>query len=188
MLKGRWYELRVIAAGGRLRLRQTALQRTWGMADSGEAETTGSLGALAKLTIGAASTTAAGPYDNPYCAFFNGRVEDPAILIGARERPQPLEPDKAECLAWWDFSAEIPTERIIDRGPHGLHGHVRNLPTRGAWLTLDRRGDQLAACAPPLRRYPFPSGRSLRLWLGNRFCLRHSRRYDVRGLRHPPTL
>ena len=130
MLKGRWYELRVIAAGGRLRLRQTAPQRSWGVADSGEVETTGSLGALAKLTIGAASTTAPGPYDNPYCAFFNGRVEDPAILIGAREGPQTLEPDKAECLAWWDFSAEIPTERIIDRGPHGLHGHVRNLPTR----------------------------------------------------------
>jgi len=130
MLKGRWYELRVIAAGGRLRLRQTAPQRSWGVADSGEVETTGSLGALAKLTIGAASTTAPGPYDNPYCAFFNGRVEDPAILIGAREGPQTLEPDKAECLAWWDFSAEIPTERIVDRGPHGLHGHVRNLPTR----------------------------------------------------------
>ena len=37
---------------------------------------------------------------------------------------------RAECLAWWDFSAEIQTDRIIDRGPHGLHGHVPNLPTR----------------------------------------------------------
>ena len=25
---------------------------------------------------------------------------------------------------------EIPTERIVDRGPYGLHGHLRNLPTR----------------------------------------------------------
>jgi N,N-dimethylformamidase len=33
-------------------------------------------------------------------------------------------------VAWWDFSAEIASDRIIDRGPHGLHGHLRNLPTR----------------------------------------------------------
>ena len=46
MLNGRWYELRVIAGGGRIRLRQTALQRSWGVSDSGEVEMTGSLGAL----------------------------------------------------------------------------------------------------------------------------------------------
>jgi hypothetical protein len=67
---------------------------------------------------------------HPYCAFFNGRLEDPAILIGAHDGPEPLEPDKAKCLAWWDFSAEIATDMIIDRGPHGMHGHLRNLPTR----------------------------------------------------------
>jgi N,N-dimethylformamidase len=43
MLKGRWYELRVIAADGRVRLRQTALQHSWGIADSGEAEGRGRL-------------------------------------------------------------------------------------------------------------------------------------------------
>jgi len=130
MLKGRWYELRVIASGGRVQLRQTALQRTWGVADYGEAEMPGSLGALANVTFAAAPAEAPGPHDNPYSAFFNGRLEDPAILIGAHDGSQPLEPDKAECLAWWDFSAEIQTARIIDRGPHGLHGHLRNLPTR----------------------------------------------------------
>jgi N,N-dimethylformamidase len=130
MLKGRWYELRVIAAGGRIRLRQTALRRTWGVTDYGEAEVLGSLGALVNVTFAAAPTATPGPHDNPFCAFFNGRVEDPAILIGAHDGSQPLEPDKAECLVWWDFSAEVPTDRIIDRGPHGLHGHLRNLPTR----------------------------------------------------------
>ena len=44
MLERRWYELRVIAAGGRLRLRQTALQHNWGVTDSGAAELAGSLG------------------------------------------------------------------------------------------------------------------------------------------------
>src|SRR6516164_1348607 len=46
MLKGRWYELRVIAASGRLRLHQTPLQRSWGVTDSGSAELPGSLGAI----------------------------------------------------------------------------------------------------------------------------------------------
>ena len=45
------------------------------------------------------------------------------------DRAEPIEPDKAKCLAW-DFSAEISTDRIIDRGPRSLHGHVRNLPMR----------------------------------------------------------
>ena len=130
MLKGRWYELRVIAGGGRIRLRQIALQRRSGITDSGEAETAGSLRPLDRLTFGAAPTPAPGQRGNPYSAFFNGRLEDPAILAGAHDGPQPIEPDKPECLAWWDFSAEIPTDRIIDRGPHGLHGHLRNLPTR----------------------------------------------------------
>jgi N,N-dimethylformamidase len=130
MLKGRWYELRVIASSGRIQLRQTALQRSWGVADSAEAETAGGIGALANVTFAAAPAEAPGPHDNPYCAFFNGRLEEPAILIGAHDGLGPLEPDMAECLAWWDFSAEIPTDRIIDRGQHGLHGHLRNLPTR----------------------------------------------------------
>jgi N,N-dimethylformamidase len=130
MLKGRWYELRVIAVGGRIRLRQTALQRSWGIDDFGEAEMTGSLGALAKLTFAAAPAAAPATHDNPYCAFFNGRLEDLAIITGVHDGREPIEPDKLECLAWWDFSAEIPTGQIIDRGPYGLHGHLRNLPTR----------------------------------------------------------
>jgi len=130
MLKGRWYELRVIATAGQLRLRQTALQRSWGVADSGAAEVPGSLGTLRKLTFGAASTAQPGPHENPYCCFFNGRLEDPAILQDVCEGAAPIQPGEAEFLAWWDFSEEIPTDRIVDRGPHGLHGLLRNLPTR----------------------------------------------------------
>jgi N,N-dimethylformamidase len=131
MLKGRWYELRMIAAGGRLQLRQTALQRSWGVADSGVAEVTATLDTLGNLIFGAALTPQPGLHENPYCAFFNGRLEDPAILAGLHDRAARIEPDEASCLAWWDFSAGIPTDHIFDRGPHGLHGHLRNLPTRG---------------------------------------------------------
>jgi N,N-dimethylformamidase len=130
MLKGRWYELRVIAAAGQLRLFQTALQHSWGVSDSGSAEMPGKLGTLGKLTFAAAPSAQPARHDNPYFAFFNGRLEDPAILHGVQDGTAPIEPGEAGCLAWWDFSMEISTERIVDRGPNGLHGHLRNLPTR----------------------------------------------------------
>lgn len=133
MLKRRWYELRIVCEAGRLRLRQTALQRSWGVADSGEAEVAGSLGsvgALGTIVFGAAPAVAPGPHGNAYGNFFSGRIEDPTILSGAHAAPEPLEPEAATCLAWWDFSEEIQSERILDRGPHALHGTLRNLPTR----------------------------------------------------------
>jgi hypothetical protein len=126
MLKGRWYELRIIAGGGRVQLRQTALQRSWGVADCGKAEVTGNLGALVKVTFGAASTTALQPHDK------NGRLEDPAILIGAHDGPEPLEPDKAKCLAWSDFSAEIPTDRSSTADRIGPPRYGRTTGPRGS--------------------------------------------------------
>jgi len=130
MLERRWYELRVLIADGRLRLRQTALQRSWGVADSGAAEIAGAVGSVGRVAFGAAMTTAPSAGDNPHCAFFNGRIEDPAILFGIHDGAAPIEPAAADCLAWWDFSAGIPTTRIHDRGPHGLHGTLLNLPVR----------------------------------------------------------
>jgi N,N-dimethylformamidase len=126
MLKRRWYELRIISEAGRLCLRQTALQRSWGAADFGEAELTGSLGSLGTVVFGAAPA----PEDGPYQAFFNGRIEDPAILAGVHSDAAPLEPDEAASLAWWDFSREMQSALIVDRGPHALHGTLHNLPTR----------------------------------------------------------
>ena len=35
-----------------------------------------------------------------------------------------------DLVAAWDFSQEIPTTRIVDRSPPGLHGEAINLPTR----------------------------------------------------------
>src|SRR5437764_1835835 len=140
MLQRRWYELRIIASAGALRLRQTALQRSWGVADSGEAEMPGSIGAVPGVVFGARPTVGARSHDNPYSAFFNGRIEDPAVLEGALLSEAPIDPSQVKCLAWWDFGAEIPTDRIIDRGPHGFHGRLRHLPTRavrGSYWTGD---------------------------------------------------
>ena len=189
MLKGRWYELRVIATAGQLRLRQTAMQRSWGVADSGSAEVPASLGTLRKLTFGAASTAQPGPHENPYCCFFNGRLEDPAILQGVREGAAPIQPGEAECLAWWDFSAEIPTDRFVDRGPHGLHGQLRNLPTRAV------RGSRWSGEETSWRHMPrhyaaihFHEDDLYDCGWENGFHRRNSCRNDVRGLWHPPAL
>jgi N,N-dimethylformamidase len=129
MLTRRWYELRVVASDGRLRFRQTALQRSWGVADSGAAEMPGTAGVLKRLALGAGFTAAPGPHDDPNYAFFNGRIEDPAIILEAADGDAPIEPERSEWLAWWDFSAGIATDRILDR-EHALNGSLRNLPTR----------------------------------------------------------
>jgi N,N-dimethylformamidase len=126
MLERRWYELRVLVSGGRMELRQTALQRSWGVDDSGVAELSGSPGAIGRVIFGAAP----GADDNPHRHFFNGRIEDPAILAGLRDGKPPIDASAVDCLAWWDFSLDIPTNRIRDRGPHGLDGVLLNLPTR----------------------------------------------------------
>ncbi|MGH1492419.1 MAG: N,N-dimethylformamidase beta subunit family domain-containing protein [Acidimicrobiales bacterium] len=52
---------------------------------------------------------------------FDGRLD--ACALGS-------EPDTTPDTRW-DFSRDIGTDRITDTGPHGLHGIVRQLPTRG---------------------------------------------------------
>ncbi|MGE4048310.1 MAG: N,N-dimethylformamidase beta subunit family domain-containing protein, partial [Acetobacteraceae bacterium] len=65
---------------------------------------------------------------------FTGKLEDPAILFGVvanwRDPRCALADLRADLLAGWDFSREIPSQGIIDAGPHACHGHLVNLPTR----------------------------------------------------------
>jgi N,N-dimethylformamidase len=131
MLERRWYELRIVAADGRLRLRQTALQQDWGVGNSGAAELSGRAAPLGRVIFGAAPAVTPAAGDNPHRAFFNGRIEDPAIRAGIHDGAAPIDASAGECLAWWDFSADISTTRIRDRGPLGLDGVLVNLPTRG---------------------------------------------------------
>jgi len=55
---------------------------------------------------------------------FNGKLEAPAIHAGVDNISD------TSLLAGWDFSRAISTTRIEDKGPHGLHGTLVNLPAR----------------------------------------------------------
>ena len=66
---------------------------------------------------------------------FNGKIEDPAVYA------RPLTSVETETYAGgghveresarWDFSRCVESSRVEDSGPHGLHGSLVNIPTRG---------------------------------------------------------
>ncbi|MGI4950818.1 MAG: N,N-dimethylformamidase beta subunit family domain-containing protein [Janthinobacterium lividum] len=122
MLEGRWYELRCVFEGGTVRLMQTALAPSWGVADSGAGEGACTPPPLRHIVFGARADGADG---------LDGRIEDPVLLAGAHDGPAPVEPEAQPVLAWWDFSHGIDTAEFIDRGPQAWHGRFRNLPGRG---------------------------------------------------------
>ena len=106
MLERCWYEITAVFAGGRVRLEQRALQRSWGVADSGAAS--GAAGLPSGSRVLFAADAAGGRFD--------GRLEEPAIL-GA----------DGAVVAAWDFGRGIDTAGIEGTHP----GALRNLPTRG---------------------------------------------------------
>lgn len=72
------------------------------------------------------------------CQHFNGKIGGPALFgaaLSARETWAWAAAgglhDDPRLAARWDFSQAIGSERIVDAGPHGLHGSTRNRPTRG---------------------------------------------------------
>ncbi len=136
MLERRWYELRVIASGGTLRLMQIPLQVDWGTGGQGVAIMAASVAAPTAMRLAAGV---------PLADHLNGRLEHPMLLHGAIDAATPIEPDvlpRAAFIAWWDFSCDIPTQAITDRGPHRLHGTLVNLPTR-AMRGAFWRGDEM---------------------------------------------
>ncbi len=63
---------------------------------------------------------------------FTGKIEDPALLAGYRDAwPDPLA-TLAELapIAGWDFSRDIPTQRILDIGGQACDGLLVNVPAR----------------------------------------------------------
>ena len=70
----------------------------------------------------------------PVGGHFNGKVEAPAIFDRALTPEQiavaAAEDAPAGLVAHWDFSQDIPSTRIVDVGPLGLHGELVNMPTR----------------------------------------------------------
>jgi N,N-dimethylformamidase beta subunit-like, C-terminal len=70
----------------------------------------------------------------PVSGHYNGKLERPLVLARAisdaagRSGVTAERPD--DVVAWWDFSQDIAGSRIVDVGPHGLHGELINLPAR----------------------------------------------------------
>ncbi len=151
MLERRWYALRVVVAGRRVRLIQTPLQTDWGVDSAGEAALAdvAAPGAICTVLFGADFDGGAHPYRD----HFDGRLEHPLIVRGATDTARPEALFAAALLAWWDFSLDISTARITDRGPSGLHGAMVNQPTRamrgaswdGTCMNWQEKPDQYGA-------------------------------------------
>ncbi len=54
----------------------------------------------------------------------------PARLAELAEAETPPGAAPGSLLAFWDFAEELESERVVDRGPHGLHLALEQLPTR----------------------------------------------------------
>ncbi|MFU1926331.1 N,N-dimethylformamidase beta subunit family domain-containing protein [Bordetella hinzii] len=147
-----WYELRVIAEDGRVRLLQRAIDAR-GLPG---AEAAMALAAPCRLDgqmVFGAEQDPDGPH---YRAHFNGRLEHPFIASGRHDGAAVIDPARLrfpDLLAWWDFSLDIASRRISDRGPFRLDGNMVNLPTRavrgpywdGSAMNWRDRPDQYAA-------------------------------------------
>jgi N,N-dimethylformamidase len=70
----------------------------------------------------------------PVRGHYNGKIERPLVLdhaVSATALLAALTVGRPEHLvALWDFSQDISSPRIVDIGPHGLHGETVNLPAR----------------------------------------------------------
>jgi N,N-dimethylformamidase len=131
-LPRRWYELALTVGEGRVTLRQTPLQQTWGADDAGFGEAAMSStdwNGTAEIAFGAALDAG-----GQATAHFNGRVEDPLLLRGTPAGLTLADPvtllASGRVAAWWDFSQAQEGEAILDRGPAALHGRVVNFPAR----------------------------------------------------------
>ena len=128
-----WYRvfLSYDADAGELRVGQQAVAPAMTVDDSGTA--------TARATFegsctGGGDLVFAARAGSPPGDRYNGKLEAPRIFAAA------LDPDAAfdaaggapgaNPLAAWDFSREMSSARIMDAGPHAIHGETVNLPTR----------------------------------------------------------
>lgn len=65
---------------------------------------------------------------------FNGKIERPMVFDRALSTEEIAAAARGESVpglvAAWDFSKEMHSSRIVDTGPHSLHGKLVNTPTR----------------------------------------------------------
>ena len=128
-----WYRVwaSVDPESGTMAVGQAPLDGTVVVDDAGSARRQAA-GALSTAGTGDLFIAACG--GDPVGGHFNGKIERPYIVgagPGGAEAPPPREPNAAPpVIADWDFSCEIPSQRVVDAGPNGWHGVLVNLPTR----------------------------------------------------------
>ncbi|NJO22221.1 MAG: LamG domain-containing protein [Sphingomonadales bacterium] len=70
----------------------------------------------------------------PMRGHFNGKIERPMIFDRVLSPVAVAQagdgPNTLGVVASWDFSQEMSSARVVDTGPHGLHGALINLPAR----------------------------------------------------------
>ena len=131
-----WYRvfLSYDAGVGEVRVGQRALAPAMMVDDSGTATASA---AFEGSCTGSGDLVFAARAGSPPGDHYNGKLEAPRIMAVA------LDPDAAfraagedpagsggDLLAAWDFSREMSSVRILDTGPHAMHGETVNLPAR----------------------------------------------------------
>ena len=131
-----WYRvfLGYDADAGEIRVGQLALAPALTVDDSGTASISA---AFDRSCTGSGDLAFAARAGSPPGNRYNGKLEAPRIVASA------LDPDAAfraagenpaeigeRLVAAWDFSREMSSARIVDTGPHAMHGETVNLPTR----------------------------------------------------------
>ncbi len=119
----RWHRLWVSAdaANGRVLVGMQPL-------DGGAATTAATSVAGLRLPKGGGRITIAADGATPAAGHFTGKIEAPTLHAAFRESWS--HDDAATVIACWDFSRDIPTQRVVDIGPQGCDGHLVNVPTR----------------------------------------------------------
>ncbi|XYI32402.1 N,N-dimethylformamidase beta subunit-like C-terminal domain-containing protein [Cupriavidus oxalaticus] len=124
----RWYEIRLQIDDGSAVFGLIPIDPKRGEASFASAQM------IDRGTFGRVMLAATFAADGQRIGHFNGRLEDPAFLRPARLDARPLDLEsrtEAEILHWWDFSLDIPTATVRDRGAGRCDGILVNLPTRG---------------------------------------------------------
>ena len=130
-----WYRvfLSYDAGAGTLQAGQQAIDPALMVDDSGsataEAPIRGSCAGSGDLLFAARA-------GDPPRDHYNGKLEAPRIM-GAAMDPETVFRSASDTVvpveslvAAWDFSSEMPSTRIVETGPHAMHGKTVNLPAR----------------------------------------------------------
>ena len=119
-------DLRTLSVG------QIPLQPAFRVDDSGDASSHLDRSPLLETSSDLLLGAIGGP---PVTGHFNGKIERPMVIGRALDEAgirTALASDRpTDVVGLWDFSQEMSSPRLVDVGPHGLHGELVNLPARG---------------------------------------------------------